>query len=91
VHLLFAAANRDPEVFPEPDRFDITRSPNLHLAFGFGIHHCLGASLARTEIRVGLDELLDRFPEFVVRRDGVVRLHSDTNRGFAQLPVQLVA
>jgi cytochrome P450 len=91
VHLLFAAANRDPEVFPDPDRFDITRSPNLHLAFGFGIHHCLGASLARTEIRVGLDELLDRFPEFVVRRDGVVRLHSDTNRGFAQLPVQLVA
>jgi cytochrome P450 len=91
VHLLFAAANRDPEVFPDPDHFDITRSPNLHLAFGFGIHHCLGASLARTEIRVGLDELLDRFPEFVVRRDGVVRLHSDTNRGFAQLPVQLVA
>jgi hypothetical protein len=89
VHMLFAAANRDPDVFDDPDRFDITRSPNVHLAFGFGIHHCLGASLARTEIRIGLDEFLDRFPEYQVQRDGVVRLHSDTNRGFARLPVRL--
>ncbi len=89
VHLLFAAANRDPEVFADPDRFDITRSPNPHLAFGFGIHHCLGASLARTEVRIGLGELLDRYPDYAVQRDGVVRLHSDTNRGFARLPVEL--
>lgn len=89
VHLLFAAANRDPEVFDDPDRFDITRSPNPHVAFGFGIHHCLGASLARTEIRVGLDEFLDRYPGYAVQRDGVLRLHSDTNRGFARLPVRL--
>jgi cytochrome P450 len=89
IHMLFAAANRDPEAFDDPDRFDITRSPNVHLAFGFGIHHCLGASLARTEIRIGLDAFLDRFPGYRVQRDDVVRLHSDTNRGFARLPVQL--
>jgi cytochrome P450 len=89
VHMLFAAANRDPEAFDEPDEFDIRRSPNMHLAFGFGIHHCLGASLARTEIRVGLDEFLGRFPDYRVRREEVVRLRSDTNRGFARLPVQL--
>ena len=87
VHMLFASANRDAAVFDDPDRFDISRTPNPHLGFGFGIHHCLGASLARTELRVGLDEFLTRFPDYRVRRDGVVRLHSDTNRGFAKLPI----
>ena len=89
VHMLFASANRDAAVFEDPDRFDITRTPNPHLGFGFGIHHCLGASLARTELRVGLDEFLTRFPDYRVRRDEVVRLHSDTNRGFAKLPIVL--
>jgi cytochrome P450 len=89
IHMLFAAANRDPEVFSEPDHFDIARAPNMHMAFGFGIHHCLGASLARTELRVGLDEFLTRFPDHRVVRHEVVRLHSDTNRGFARLPVVL--
>ena len=89
VHMLFASANRDAAMFEEPDRFDITRTPNPHLGFGFGIHHCLGASLARTELRVGLDEFLTRFPDYRVRRDEVVRLHSDTNRGFRQLPIVL--
>jgi cytochrome P450 len=87
VHLLFAAANRDPRVFDRPDEFDITRSPNPHLGFGFGIHHCLGASLARTEIRVGLPELLARFPDYRVAADGVVRARSDTNRAFVRIPV----
>jgi cytochrome P450 len=87
VHLLFAAANRDPRVFERPDEFDITRSPNPHLGFGFGIHHCLGASLARTEIRVGLPELLARFPGYRVATDRVVRARSDTNRAFVRIPV----
>lgn len=87
VHMLFASANRDSAVFDDPDRFDITRTPNPHLGFGFGIHHCLGASLARTELRVGLDEFLTRFPNYRVRRDEVVRVRSDTNRGFAKLPI----
>jgi len=89
VHMLFASANRDAAAFEDPDCLDIKRTPNAHLGFGFGIHHCLGASLARTELRVGLDEFLTRFPDYYVRRDDVVRLHSDTNRGFAKLPIVL--
>jgi cytochrome P450 len=89
IHLLFASANRDPETFPEPDRFDIARTPNPHMAFGFGIHRCLGTSLARTEIRVGLDEFLGRFPDYQVAEDRAGRMPSDTNRGFSRLPVKL--
>jgi len=59
---LIGAANRDPTEFSEPDRFDIRRTQNRHLAFGSGIHHCLGATLARTESRIGFSRLLDRLP-----------------------------
>ena len=89
VHLLYAAANRDPSVFEDPDRFDVTRDPNPHLAFGLGIHFCLGASLARAELRFGLETWLDRFPDYHLDLDRVERLPSDTNRGFARLPVRL--
>lgn len=58
-----AAANRDPRQFPDPDTFDPARDPNPHLAFGRGIHFCLGAPLARLEGRIALNLLLDRFPE----------------------------
>src|SRR5262245_10544971 len=89
VHLLFAAANRDPNVFRDPDRFDIERTPNHHLSFGLGVHFCLGASLARMELRVGLEEFLRRAPDYAVDWDRVVRLRSDTNRGFEQLTISV--
>jgi cytochrome P450 len=58
------SANRDPNVFKDPDRFDITRDPNPHIAFGHGIHFCLGAALGRLEARIALRQFLDRFPDF---------------------------
>jgi cytochrome P450 len=67
VAVLLGAANRDPEVFPEPARFDVTRgNAGKHLAFSSGIHHCLGASLARMEGEVGLRALFTRFPDLAV-------------------------
>lgn len=62
VLLLYGSANRDPRVFDEPDVLDVTRTHNRHVAFGFGTHFCLGASLARLELRVMFDELLRRLP-----------------------------
>jgi cytochrome P450 len=63
VLLLQLSANRDPDVFPEPDRLDLGRHPNRHITFGFGIHYCLGAAVARLEGSVGLRRLFDRFPD----------------------------
>jgi len=61
--LLYPSANRDERVFPDPHRFDIGRTPNEHIAFGFGAHFCLGASLARLELRVFFEELVAAMPD----------------------------
>ncbi|MEZ4456915.1 MAG: cytochrome P450 [Gemmatimonadales bacterium] len=62
IRWIMAAANRDPRVFPDPDRFDLTRQPNLHVSFGAGIHYCLGAALARIEGQEVFRALAERFP-----------------------------
>ncbi len=62
VMIFYGAANRDPTVFPDPDAFHLDREPQNHVAFGKGIHYCLGAPLARAEARITLNVLLDRFP-----------------------------
>lgn len=64
VLLMYASGNRDERIFVDPDRFDVTRSPNNHIGFGFGTHFCLGSSLARIEIRIMFEELLRRLPDW---------------------------
>jgi cytochrome P450 len=66
------SANRDPEQFPNPETFDITRTPNRHVAFGHGIHFCVGAPLSRLEAKIALTMLLDRFQN--IQRDESVAL-----------------
>ncbi|MEY2427109.1 MAG: hypothetical protein QOI61_2681, partial [Actinomycetota bacterium] len=87
VLLLNASANRDERKFPEPDRFDIHRKADAHLSFGYGIHFCLGAALARLEGRVALDEVLNRFPTWAVDWDNAVQARTSTVRGWETLPV----
>jgi cytochrome P450 len=82
-----SAANRDERRYEHPDRFDIHRPISPHLAFGFGIHYCLGAALARLEGRIALEELLTRFPEWDVDLDRANIAPTSTVRGFETLPV----
>jgi len=90
VLLLLGSGNRDERVWHEPDRFDIDRDwPTHHLGFGHGIHVCLGAALARLEMRVSLEEFLARFPGYEIDEDGLVRVHSGNVRGYAHMPIRL--
>jgi cytochrome P450 len=85
--LITASANRDERRFPDPDRFDIHRTIDHHLTFGYGLHFCLGAALARLEGRVALDEVLQRFPTWEVDWDNAEQSHTSTVRGWERLPV----
>jgi cytochrome P450 len=85
--ILTASANRDERRFEDPDRFDIRRTIDHHLTFGFGIHFCLGAALARLEGRVALEEVLTRFPTWEVDWDHAQQAHTSTVRGWDRMPV----
>jgi cytochrome P450 len=87
VLFLNASANRDERRFPDPDRFDIHRKDGPHITFGYGIHFCLGAALARLEGRVALDEVLNRFPEWEVDWENAHLAPTSTVRGWETLPV----
>ena len=86
--LLIGAANRDERVFADPDRYDLLRDTSQHLAFGKGTHFCLGASLARLETRIALEEIQRRLPDFALEPDGLRRVHSPNVRGFAAMPLR---
>ncbi len=85
--LLNGSANRDDRHFPDGDRFDIHRDIGHHFSFGYGLHFCLGAALARLEGRVALDEVLQRFPEWEVDWDNAKMARTSTVRGWESLPV----
>lgn len=85
--LINGAANRDDRKFVDGDTFDIHRDIDFHLAFGYGIHFCLGAALARIEGRIALDEVLKRWPEWDVDWDNAVQARTSTVRGWESLPV----
>jgi len=87
--LLYPSANRDERVFAEPFRFDADRDPNPHLAFGFGAHFCLGASLARLELRRLFEELLPRLPDLHLVSDAPPpAVPSNFIRGLLKLEVE---
>lgn len=85
--LLYAAGNRDPARFPDPHRFDITRQDNSHLGFGAGIHYCVGAPLARLELQVAFQVLIERLPNLHLASDTVEYRPNFVIRGLKSLPV----
>ncbi len=89
VLLINGATGRDERKFPDPDRIDVRREIDVHLGLGYGRHLCLGASLARLESRVAIEELLARFPRYEIAPDGIVRMHSSNVRGLSGLVLEV--
>jgi len=89
VLLLLGSANRDERVWDRPDEFDIDRASTVqHVGFGHGIHVCLGAALARLEMRVSLEEIFRRMPDYEIDETGCTRVHSGNVRGWATMPIR---
>jgi cytochrome P450 len=89
VLLLTGSAGRDERAFQDPDRFDVRRQFNHHVSFGYGIHFCVGAALARMEGRIALEETFRRYPEWDVDWSRARRLHTSTVRGWAEVPISV--
>jgi cytochrome P450 len=90
VLLLLGSGNRDERVWGRPDDYDIDRAwPTHHLAFGHGIHVCLGAALARLEMRISLEEFLGRHPGYEIDETALERVHSGNVRGYSRMPIRL--
>jgi hypothetical protein len=88
VLLLLGSANRDERLFERPDEFDLGRPRDVqHVGFGHGIHVCLGAALARLEMRVSLEEVLRRLPDYEIDPAGLSRVHNGNVRGYARMPM----
>lgn len=89
VLMIVASANRDPRRYQDPDRYDIHRPDITHLTFGYGLHFCLGANLARLEGQVALDEILTRWPEWEIDYDQIKLAPTSTVRGWERMPLIL--
>lgn len=92
VFLVGGSANRDPEAWTDPDTFDIVRDRTeaQNLAFGYGIHSCLGAALARMESAIALERLLDFMPRYEVDFDGLQRVNMQNVAGYHHVPVRVL-
>lgn len=89
VLLLTGSASRDERAYPNPDRFDIDRKPELPLGFGYGIHSCLGAALARLESRIAFEEMRVCYPRYRVDESGLRRVHMANVAGFSHVPIAI--
>jgi cytochrome P450 len=87
VMLLTASANRDPRRFESPATYDVKRIDGQHMTFGYGLHFCLGAHLARLEGRVALDEILNRWPDWEIDYSGIKLASTSTVRGWETMPI----
>jgi hypothetical protein len=87
LHIMIGAANRDPAQFADPDRVDVARDPNRHVSLGHGVHYCLGAALARLELRVAVAGFLARFPDYRPASDKIVFMDRTASRRPTSVPV----
>lgn len=87
IGMLLVAANRDERHFENPDVFSLSRNNRDHMGFGFGIHSCVGAAMARMEGRVAFEEILKMMPNYAVQWDGLERMHSANVRGYTHVPI----
>ena len=89
LHVMIGAANRDPEQFPDPDRLDLAREPNRHVTLGHGVHYCLGAALARMELREAIGGFLERYPAYEIDTPEVSFMDRTASRRLTSLPVRV--